>query len=69
MLEVNVVLASCGMAPAASADSFVDTAPGSTSFTVPPGVSSLGVSAIGGAGLAVLPSVLVNAVDGWPVAE
>jgi hypothetical protein len=38
------------MAPAASADSFVDTTPGTKAFAVPAGVSSLSLSVTGGAG-------------------
>ncbi len=44
------VVALGAMAPAASADSFVDTTPGTIAFAVPAGVSSLSVSATAGAG-------------------
>jgi hypothetical protein len=44
------VLALTATAPAASADSYTDTTPGATSFTVPAGVTSLNVSVTGGAG-------------------
>jgi hypothetical protein len=44
------VLALAASAPAASADSFLDTTPGTMAFAVPAGVDSLSVAATGGAG-------------------
>ena len=44
------VVALAAMAPAASADSFVDATPGTMAFAVPVGVTSLNLSATAGAG-------------------
>ena len=44
------VLALAASTPAASADSFVDTTPGTMAFAVPAGVDSLSVAATGGGG-------------------
>ncbi len=58
------VVALAATAPAASADSFVDTTPGTMAFAVPAGVSSLSLSATGGAGGALADGTGATLVPG-----